>query len=230
MKLDYISILAGGNCLCNCDFCIGKNNRKNEKPHFADYEIIRKFIRKHSDKTNEISISGSSSDPLFAILSRLIICGIIGEFPRLKTSLHTHVFNDLTYELYWIVDELCVSINNKQDMEDFLALELPIKKIRVSTVVTSKSLEWLNTGEIFKISANRYTFRKNVYEPTISFPKVEGKVIGKLFGNDLMKYNNSTVAFWNYKNTNKEVKAKYLWNDGVIRNQDYWDDFKKESE
>ena len=225
-KLDYISILASGNCPCNCSFCIGKKDRINEKSHFADYEVIRKFIRDRYDKTNEISISSSSSDPLAASLSRLIIYGIIGEFPRLKIPLHTHIFNKLTYELSWDVDGLCVSINNKQDMENFLALRASIKNVRVSTVVTSESLEWLNTGEIFNIGASKYTFRKNVYQPTIDFPKVSGKVIGNLFGNDLIQHNNATVAFWNYSTTNKKSKAEYLWANGEIHNQEYWEDFK----
>ena len=62
-KFNYISILAGGSCKFNCDFCIGKDIRKNVSPHFS--KKWQSFIECFGDMTDTLSISGDTSDPSF---------------------------------------------------------------------------------------------------------------------------------------------------------------------
>jgi len=229
MKFDYISILASGDCPCACDFCIGKGTGHGF-PTFAPMHDILSFLEENKGKTSEVSISGSSTDPLFTNSTSIeCIIKAARSYKYKVVSLHTHVFNQRTKDVVSMVDELCVSINNADDLRAFKALNLKLDNVRVSSVLTSKNVEWLNSGELFKLGVDRFTIRKNVFEKDVDmgFKLPEGSLFKcKIFGNDIfMTKEGQAIALWNYSETNEKCNAKYLWADGLERNQDYWNVF-----
>ena len=64
MTLDYISILAGGQCPNKCHFCVGQYISDESEPHFADMRVVEMFLEAYREDTDTLSLSGSTSDPL----------------------------------------------------------------------------------------------------------------------------------------------------------------------
>ena len=96
MKFDYISVLASGDCHCNCEFCIGKGTGHGF-PTFAPMHTILSFLEKNRANTDELSISGSSTDPLFTNSTSLeCIIRAAKSYKYKIISLHTHVFCERT--------------------------------------------------------------------------------------------------------------------------------------
>ena len=225
MNLDYISILAGGSCPNECPFCVGRSLRKSkpiEKPHFS--VNWQTFLMSYD--APEISISGSTSDPMLCNTEDLF--AIINDAPQLSKSLHTaypHLLWKYRKSLH-ALNEICLSVHNYSEIEIVNELTKYFNhqkcRTRISSVYWDKSKEILSDKFFYELfQAKIFTIRKNIFESNIEiiipYPK-----IGTLYGQQLFSDNNKIIVLWDFLKANTIIKAMYLWPDGQIREQCYW--------
>ena len=220
---DYISILAGGRCSFNCDFCVGKNIRENEQPHFA--KNWKDFIDYFSEYTELISISGSTSDPMLVnhkLLERIIK---YSKNKGLDISLHTRSIGYMVKRYSDLVDELVISIDRPTNKNIQFFESLTNKsKVRISAVCTSENRHLFENSGFFRdFPIKRFTIRMNVFEPDLKYPHIPYSQINKndygaLWYGDNEKY----IALWDFRKTNKRIKAIYLWPTGEVNEQCHW--------
>jgi len=231
-KLDYISILAEGKCKFNCPFCIGKDIRKEEKPHIAGDYVD--FIQTYGMLTEEISISGSTSDPYF--LSIKIHREIVKESNdlALRTSLHTRYTKDTKKlrELLEIYDEVVFGIDENA-LEDLIG-ERHIRKykskIRFGVVITEDNRRLINRDYLDAIylvtGVGSFTFRPDVNSNKytlgdfIDNMNFEITQVDKVHNSLYFYYKDKYVSYWDNKVINLNVL--YLWGDGKITNNLEW--------
>lgn len=221
-QLDYISVLAGGRCYTNCGFCVGNHIRKNEPPHFSD--VALEFIDQYSGYAKELSISGSTSDPMYCdykTLNNILDAGINCSY---KLSLHTSVYNNRTKAILGSVHELCLSVHSiNKVLSNKLYDDVVSSKLRISSVCTSNNKSWYETGEFFDTyGADKFTIRLNIHEPELYLELPYDK-INSIHNQTTYRYNNKTIAIWNFRDANKNIKALYLWPNGEIKRQCFWD-------
>jgi len=225
MKLDYISILAGGSCPNECPFCVGRSLRKSkpeEIPHFSvGWQAFFIFYN-----APEISISGSTSDPMLCDTKDLFT--IINDSPQLSKSLHTaypHLLWKYKKSLHNL-NEICLSIHDYSEIE--IANELTKYfnyqkcRTRISSVYWNKNKEILSNKSFYEsFQAKIFTIRKNIFEPdikvTIPYPKTN-----IIYGQQIFSDGNKIIALWDFLKANIIINAMYLWPDGQIRAQCYW--------
>ena len=226
-RLDYISIIAGGKCKFNCSFCIGNDIRENNHPNISNKYIS--FIECYGDMTDEISISGSTSDPYFIELDvHFTIKNRSRDFD-LKTSLHTRntkLTNKMMKLIEWY-DELVLGIDETFNPDNFKFQNN--KSIRFSIVITKENQhkfnrEWLDNISN-KTGVNSFTFRPNVFEEFNDGFNTFMTNMKLLFPEERkyaywFNYKDSYITYWDNKEFSQNVR--YLWNDGNITEDDEW--------
>jgi len=239
--MNYISILAGGSCKFNCDFCIGNSLRKNETPHFSNK--WKSFLECYADQTNLLSVSGDTSDPSL-INDSTNIPKIAKCFNSdIKVSIHTKETNSQILEEYIIADydKIVVSIDETffdniiEEDELFFRRTAREGKLRFSIVLTSCNFGYFveDNGLIKKIIDNipgvQITLRPEVSEAEHIVDCVDnfGTWIKQENGSKYLK-ENFNIWLWDYKETNKNINALYLFSDGIIKNNCRWDKIQKD--
>jgi len=240
-KFDYISILAGGSCKFNCEFCIGKNIRKDASPHFS--KKVKSFIECFSDLTDLISVSGDTSDPSF-IKETWKIPNWVKEFnPKSKVTLHTRNIDCLENALNSGYDKFVFSIDENFTREMLKKLEPYKDKVRLSFVMTVANF-WVidawkeKIPEIFefqmtirpevkeaKIESNLHTFINqflNILGNTITLFELHDRAFVNEKG-ALVLEEKPNIWFWNYNKTNKMMDVRYLFSDGKISSNCEWE-------
>jgi MoaA/NifB/PqqE/SkfB family radical SAM enzyme len=219
-EFDYVSILAGGICPMKCEFCVGQFIRKNEHPHFADIENIKIFLELYKNYTNKLSISGSTSDPLFVKNLEEIISFIPKSY---EIALHTCATKQLLNFNHKLVDKLRISIHNIPDNDVIDFIRKNQDKVRVGTVYFDSNKNIIDSMELFdKIPSKSFTVRKNIFKPeTPKFIK-NLKKVNTVFNQPIYQYKDKQIAIWDFADANKYIKARYLWPDGKNRRQCYW--------
>ncbi len=222
MKLNYISILAGGNCPMNCSFCVGQYIRKNETPHFASLGKIKIFFDAYKCQTDLLSISGSTSDPLF--------CKDINKITEIakkrfkKISLHTCATSKLINIDIKPFDEICISFHTLPDKKLVEFIQENKEKIRISVVYNKENYKILDNFSFFdQIPCNTFTVRKNIFDPKIPNFVKKLKKIGEIFNQPIYKYGDKKITIWDFADANKYIDARYLWPNGLMRKQCYWE-------
>jgi len=235
-KLDYISILAGGSCKFNCSFCIGNSLRKEVTPHFS--EKYKSFIACFSDQTDLLSVSGDTSDPSFIKESYSIPLEAKYFNPNIKVSVHTRTLKNEDLKRFLHYDKIVISIDeniiSNTDVETLLFLQENQKRIRFSIVLTSYNFGYFTKEEglIEKIvelyPEAQITLRPEVSEAEYIMNCVSnaGTWIEQENGSYYLE-ENSNIWLWNYKDTNPNINALYLFSDGMISNNCRWDKISK---
>ena len=228
MSLHYISILAGGACSMNCEFCIGKHIRNDrETAHFAPEKDITSFLHESKETTKTLSISGVNSDPT---ATKNLLNVVQQARPLYSTlSLHTIEHPYFLSHLLPYIDELVLSVHQCSPM---LALDLLTLRetfpgtIRLSSVVSPSGIQDGSDIESFVMQYGRFvdaiTVRKNVFTPDYQFPELPYPRTTEIHGQRAYKYYDTTVCLWDYEKANRELRALYLWPDGQVREQCAW--------
>ena len=226
-KFNYISILAGGSCSFNCDFCIGNDVRSNVTPHFS--HKYKSFLELFAQNTNLLSISGSTSDPsLIGTPNNYFIVETARMYNRdIKISMHTRDLGEFAKEAYSYCDEVVISLekNTPEAIKFFEELsEYQQSKTRISVVITQENKHLLVTEEFYEsLSISSFTLRKNVFEPidiNIEFAfGYEGK-----YGSTFYDFKDGKIAYWDYSVTNVNLETRYLWDDGEVSSQCRWEE------
>lgn len=221
MKYDYISILAGGNCPMNCNFCVGKAIRKNVQPHFAEIEKIKIFLELNKERANFLSVSGSTSDPLYVKNFNQIV-ELCKKYFRL--SLHTCAKSQLSKINTNDFEEICISLHGYPTSSTKKFIKRNVDKIRISSVYHINNKEIFDDLSFFdKTPANLFTLRLNVFDPQVpKFIKKLKPTGRKLFNQIEYSFKNKKIVVWNFADANKYINARYLWPDGKMRMQCYW--------
>lgn len=222
-KYNYISILCGGKCSFNCDFCVGQKIRIDKEPYIDD--DWKDFIFENAKYTNEISISGSTSDPFFLGVDRINDILKLSKENNLFTSLHTRSI-DLSILRLKNLDELVISINdiNPNNYKNLLYLSEKFN-CRISIVATKKNKNKFTRNFFYSINIKKWTIRKNIFEKNlivnIDMPLKKYKIFNaEIYGNE-----EKEIALWDFKKQNEEIKALYLWQTGQVKEQCYWKNF-----
>lgn len=220
--LDYISILAGGKCYTGCEFCVGNHIRKDEPPHFANEQMFD-FIKSYQGQARELSISGSTSDPLYCDYE--LLTDLIYKAKDLKyfVSLHTSVLNKKTVTLYDTVNELCLSIHDIDKKTCDFVNQFETERIRISSVCTENNKSIYESGEFFSLlNSTKFTIRLNIHEPNLNVTLLFNPH-GRIYNQKAFKSDSEFITLWNFKDANKHIKALYLWPNGEIKRQCFWD-------
>lgn len=240
-KFDYISILAGGKCKFNCDFCVGKNIRKDIKPHFSTK--WESFIGCFADMTDLLSISGDTSDPSFVKESSKIPSIAKSFNKHLKVSLHTRNLNVIKTAKNAGYDSFVFSIDENFNKEMFNVLKNHKDEnfdIRLSLVITDKNFhildEWFkNFKDIFEF---KMTIRPEVnsskekrWQSTFynAFQNIGNENIDK--SKNAIKMENGAIKlkdypniwYWDYNETNPKLNVRYLFSNGTISGNCQWE-------
>ncbi len=218
---DYISILAGGVCPIGCKFCVGNSIRKKEKPHFASMEKIKIFLELFKDRTRSLSISGSTSDPLFVDNFQEVVEIAKKDF---KIALHTCAKDKLRYINTKSFYRICISLHEYPDEKTIDFIKKNKSKVRISTVYHNGNKKILDDLSFFdKVPAISFTIRKNIFNPvTPKFIKKLKRTGRKIFNQQEYIYKDKKIVVWDFADANKYINARYLWPDGNIRRQCYW--------
>lgn len=229
--LDYISILAGGTCKINCSFCVGKAIRDNQPPHFAPGKDIAGFMDAYSGHVQNLSISGSTSDPMHinCIDEVLAAAEILFKY---RVALHTCALDvlqerdeDFTYKL----SRLTLSLHSIPDKTALGFIARHKENIRISVVYHGENAETIDNMEFFDtVPAVDFTIRKNVFDP--QEPDLKGvELIGDVFNQPLYRYGHKRIVVWDFTDANKHINARYLWPNGALMRQCFWESLYKES-
>jgi len=235
-SLHYISILAGGSCPKGCHFCVGRGIRDEEQPpHFADIHLITDFLEAMRERTDEFSISGSTSDPLYldkeSYENVLIPIIIYAKQLGYRVSLHTVVvsrkkFDDL---FYFNVDEICVSIHDYDEAKAEIINSYAPQyrdRFRISSVCHNGNRAIFETPAFFELyDVSRFTIRRNIFDPDMPDPVIPFyRLYAKTdFGQKwYLTPKEQVIALWDFTKANEHINALYLWSDGRIKQQCYW--------
>jgi len=231
-KYDYISILTGGKCGFNCSFCIGNKLNKDKEPHFSNQ--YTNFVENYANRTNIISISGSSSDPYFISIQKHI--DIINKCkdvnPKIVTNIHTRYIKDAIKlnQLMGLYDGIVFSVDedflNRSDILDFK--KYSHKKMRFSIVLTNKNRhiftrDWLD--EVYNTTGiSSFTFRPDVFENDFDIEDFKinmelFEVVDKKYG-VWFPYKSGYVTYWDNKKINQNVL--YLWSTNEVTDDCEW--------
>lgn len=236
MKLDYISILAGGSCSFGCDFCVGNDIRNKITPHYS--RKLDSFIECFSDMTDLISVSGDTSDPSLIGMTWAIPQKIRIFNKHMKITLHTRdkyigikAINH-GYDKYVLsIDELFLDALTDSMIVDYRFLS-DNKKMRLSIVLTKQNYQSFYGSnnlidKIMKLFPSiQITLRPNVFE------QLDLKKLKSFFGEWSILNNgaevltssfNDTVWLWDYRKTNSRLEVRYLFSDGAISSNCGWD-------
>jgi hypothetical protein len=222
--LHYISILAGGRCAFECSFCVGRGRKEGPEPHFGPG--VLDFIQQHAGRTRWLSISGSTSDPLFVAWNgpdRLRDIIYLALSSGLQVSLHTRVISRRSLMLSHQAHELCVSLDPQdpdlhQKARDLASAGCPV---RISAVATSANLHLFADPALYELLPYPWTIRRNVREPDLPEVPVPFIRTGEtLFGCPVYA---EQIAVWDFEVANQHINALYLWPDGQIRRQCFWE-------
>jgi len=231
MKLDYISILAGGSCKFNCDFCVGKDIRKNITPHISPK--YKAFIECFAEQTDLLSISGDTSDPSF-VEEIWEIPEIAKEVnPNIKVTIHTRnieaihkTFVDNCF------DKFVFSIDENITKETLQILKHYKKKVRLSFVMTESNYSivynWLD--ELPEIFDFQMTIRPEVHQVQnnkILFESTfrdisSNSTITELSSGAVQLNQKPNIWYWDYRKTNDKINTMYLFSSGEISNNCKW--------
>ena len=206
----------------NCHFCVGKNIRKNKAPSFASLEKIKIFFELFKNQTDLLSISGSTSDPLLCKNFEKILKLARKKFK--KISLHTCATSKLLDLDTNNLDEICISLHNYPNKKLINFIKKEKEKVRISVVYNKENWTILDDFSFFeKIPCDNFTVRRNIFDPKI--PKFVKKLRrkGKIFNQPIYKYKDKNIVLWNFADANKYINARYLWPNGLMREQCYWD-------
>jgi len=248
-KLDYISILAGGKCKFNCDFCVGKDIRKDVKPYFSTK--WESFIECFADMTNLLSVSGDTSDPSF-VKDTLKIPGIAKSFNKdIKVTIHTRNLNVIKAAKNAGYDSFVFSIDenfNKEMLDTLKKYKDENFDIRLSLVLTDYNFcildEWSKSfKEIFdfkmtirpevklaKDEAMNWTLYSaflNIRSKKYKSPYDSKKYITKMENGAIKLKRFPNVWYWDYNATNPKLDVRYLFSDGTIAGNCQWGKDKK---
>jgi len=224
MVFDYVSVLAGGECPIDCSFCVGRKVRIKTKPYFADMDYIERFMNHYRPFSDKLSISGSTSDPLFVDeLDEVIALAKKNEF---KTSLHTCYLDGLLQRDESFLRSfyrLSLSLHDipKDDVKKFIEKNKDL--VRVNIVYHEGNRRIVDDMSFFdETPSSSFTIRKNIFDP--QEPKLKKvKRIGDVFNQPMFEYDGGKkIAVWDFADANLYIKAMYLWPDGQIRRQCFW--------
>lgn len=242
MTLDYISVLAGGECdpINTCySICVGRKTSAKVSAHFASSAQVYEFLRLYSNVCNNLSISGSSSDPMLVPrgdLAKVIAMGYALQFKRI--TLHTCIENiDLHMDLGYLrwVHGLVVSVHSDSDrtiekVNELWDLMPTPHDLRFSFIAHSGNVEKFNSVDFWdQFPPAEFTVRKNVFEPDIEvmLPNTRPSQYGYFNQPSVRVYaggKKQDIVVWDYRDANKHIDARYLWPDGQIRRQCYWEE------
>lgn len=220
-SFDYVSILAGGVCPIGCKFCVGNSIRKKVSPHFALLDKIELFFEMYKKSADLLSISGSTSDPLFVKNLKEIVKVAKKNFK--KISLHTCAIEKL---LNFDIDpfvEVCISLHELPNEKLKRFIEKNDSKVRVSIVYDEENYSIVDSLKFFEeVPAKLFTVRKNIFNPKV--PKFISKLkkIGEVFNQPVYIYKNKKIVIWDFADANNYINARYIWPDGQIRKQCFW--------
>ena len=240
-KFDYISILAGGACKFNCDFCVGKDMRKNITPHFS--KKVESFIECFSDMTNLVSVSGDTSDPSF-VEDTMYIPGKVREInPDARVTIHTRNIDFIEDAFHAGYDKFVFSIDEDFTLE-MLEMLRPYKdKVRLSFVMTSYNHwiidEWSkNMKEIFdfqmtlrpEVNAVKdettawmfYDTFLNIRARKYRSPYNSKKFVTQMKNGAFKLKQFPNIWYWDYNKTNPNIEARYLFSNDEIGSNCKW--------
>ncbi len=221
---DYISVLAGGNCPIDCVFCVGAKIRQTERePYFASWERIEFFLECYGRHSKQLSISGSTSDPLFIDEKLLMDICRKAKKMKLRISIHFCIVNDFLGKNFDFFDKLVLSLHEYPNKEITNFVKANAEKVRVSSVYYSNNYGIFDDFSFFrKVPCTVFTVRKNVFNPrTPEFIK-KLKPIDTIFNQAIYEFHDKKIAVWDYADANQYINARYLWPSGEIRRQCYW--------
>jgi len=238
--LDYISILAGGSCKFNCEFCVGNSIRENITPHYSSK--IKGFLECYADRTQLLSVSGDTSDP--SLISETIFIPVEAkEYNKdIKVSIHTRDIYFTEKAMDYGYDKIVLSIDETLSENDYQTLVNYYYhygyNIRLSFVLTSSNFwiidEWKK--DFPALFDMELTIRPDVFEKDEVFRKhifletflgIDGDWQNiEQYKNEygaivLEKYPN--VWYWDYNVTNKNLDVLYLFSNGDIKNNCKWE-------
>ena len=239
VKFNYISILAGGICKFNCNFCVGKDIRKNEKPHFSSK--WKAFIECFADMANLLSVSGDTSDPSFVddVWKIARFAKYINK--NIKVALHTRnikVINNCFESGY---DKFVLSIDENFNWQKHYETLLEHKdNVRISFVMTDDNFwildEWYeNYPQIFEdfqitirpevhLAKNEnwnYVFKERF--EGIGQKTFNEKNVIELENGALQNKAFPKLWYWDYNKTNPKLNVRYLFSDGNIASNCQWE-------
>jgi len=240
LSLDYVSVLAGGECdpTNTCyPLCVGRKTAAKIPAHFADRDVIYEFLKLYRHTCSKLSISGSSSDPMLVPRQRLAEVIAMGHGLRYKRiTLHTCLENinldmDLGY-LKW-VHGIVVSVHSDSDSTIWKVNKLwelmpSPHDVRFSFIAHSGNVEKFNSVDFWsRFPPAEFTIRKNVFEPSIEvvLPNKRPSVLRVYNQKSVRVYAGGMkqdIVVWDYKDANKHIEARYLWPNGEIKRQCYW--------
>jgi hypothetical protein len=226
---DFVSVLCGGRCAFNCDYCIGRSTREDLEPTFSD--SIYEFMKDNVRKTKVFSVSGESTDPLFTSTASYIP-GYLEELGFDGTvELHTKVSNSLDEYFGYGYDTIVLSIEHDISEEKIKELrELRGNDIRLSIVVNVDTVESFKSlilshklfGFALTIRPDSFMSEEDTKATTMSlrglFPDFEVLDTGMVI---LDK--DKSVWYNDHSETNKQSNALYLRHNGDIVTGAYWD-------
>ena len=235
--MDYISVLAGGSCKFNCDFCIGNSIRENVTPHYSNK--LKSFLECYADTTNLLSVSGDTSDPSF-IQGTDNIPAIAKKInPKIKVNVHTKSLDYETLKRFRRngYDKIVISIDEDffNTTPEFTIKLLQTLNVRFSIVLTAYNFGYFcGDNSIIDVLVKRFpnatiTLRPNVLEDNHwmeSFGDILGTWVDMDNGAQYLEQNKN-IWYWNYINTNPNIDALYLFSDGTIKNNCKWNNIIK---
>ena len=226
MDFDYISILAGGKCGFNCNFCVGNEVRIEENPHFS--EKYKSFIDLFASRTKLLSVSGSTSDPCFIDENehKTIISLAKKENPNIKVNVHTRTLNYETLKMLdRHYDKVVISIDETFKPLDYLR---EFRNIRYSIVLTEDNylsfpLDWFE--KIYEeIGHCSFTLRPDVFSNKITIGNygVETKIKGLPKEAIQYKFHDGLIVIWDFNKINDSMNVRYLWSNSLVSSQCEW--------
>jgi len=243
-KFNYISILAGGSCKFNCDFCIGKDIRKNTTPHFS--KKWQSFIECFGDMTDTLSVSGDTSDPSF-VFETWQVPYYVKEVLKLdlRVTIHTrnidfiheHIETNLpNYDSYVLsIDEHFIDeIDSGEVKPEILnTLKNLGKNLRFSIVITNDNINIFDDYSFVKYLLQIFPDARMTIRPEVHLEDIKIKTFDKWGENTRMNNGsykldkNKNVWFWDYNETNPNMNVRYLFSNGNISSNCEWDKIKE---
>lgn len=239
-KVNYASILAGGNCSAGCYFCIGRDLRGEGESAHAGPDW-KGFLRGVEGRVGPyMSLSGTNSDPtLLKDINEIITSSQQVGF---VVSLHTNGYSPKQGP-YELSDKITIS-NHSFDPKTFSAVMrapevmfdrivgnirkwAPTGKLKLSATFLPENAEEIASGRYFEaakdLGITRVVIRKfTEWDQHPVLPDI-AKQVGEYHEEPVFDIDGIETTVWDYAVSNKSLPAIFYWPNGRVEQNQAWE-------
>ena len=234
----YGSILVGGRCSAQCNFCVGRHVADRSMPHVGrDWRAF--LARLAQDGIGEVSVSGVNSDPLLCLDTPAIVAR--AHELGLRVGLHTNGMGDPAVAL--AADKTTLSLHSfrphrfeaitscpaplLERVVAFAAAVAPRRPLKLSATYVPENADEISGGDWFRSAAGlgvkRAVIRRCVGGSMDPRLPPGARRLPAFAGQKVAEFEGVEITVWDYAVANRRLAPVSLWPDNAVRGADAWE-------